>query len=529
MISGRVVIADPVSPLCSDILARSGLTVEALAGMPPRELKKRLAGAVGLVVRSETKVTEDLLSAGDSLRVVGRAGTGVDNIDVAAATRRGVVVMNAPGENTIAAAEHTLSLMLSLARNIPAADRSMKSGNWDRAKFLGVELLGKTLGVVGLGKVGREVASRARAFGMEILAYDPFLPEEISARLGFSLVSLSDLLARSDFVTFHVPLNAQTRHLVGAAELERCKPGVRMINCARGGILDEEALRKALGEGRVAGAALDVFEKEPPGAGHPLLGMDAVVATPHLGASTFEAQEKVAVRIAEQMVAYLERGSVAGAVNVDPLEPELLRILGPWLDLAERLGRLQSRMAPSAAGEVTVEFSGALLSHPLSPLKAAFLQGCLQGVVTEPLNRVNAPLLAREMGLKVQEVRASEATDYTSLITTRLRAGSYQRTIAGTLFGLRNLRIVRLDDYDFDAVPSGDMLICSNDDRPGMVGSLGSLLGAAGVNIAQLSLGRDRSGGRAIAILNLDSPVGSDLLEEIRALRGIHWAEQVSL
>jgi D-3-phosphoglycerate dehydrogenase / 2-oxoglutarate reductase len=525
----RVVIADPVSSLCSEILLRAGLEADVRTGVSRDALKEAMQGAVGLVVRSETKVTEDLLAAAPSLRVIGRAGTGVDNIDVAAATRRGVVVMNAPGENTIAAAEHTLSLMLALARNIPGADRSMKDGKWDRGRFLGVELLGKTLGVVGLGKVGREVAVRARAFGMEILGLDPFLSAEVASRLGFRMVALQELLARSDFVTFHVPLGPQTRHLVSAAELRHCKPGLRLVNCARGGIVDEAALSEAIREGRVAGAALDVYEKEPPGPGHPLVPLPQVVATPHLGASTLEAQEKVAVRIAEQMVSFLQRGSVAGAVNVDPIEPEVLRSLGPWLDLAERLGRLQARMAPAPAGEVTVEFSGALLDQPLAPLSAAFLKGCLEGVVTEPLNRVNAPVLARDMGLKVQQVQASQATDYVALITTRLKAGEYQRTIAGTLFGRKDLRIVRLDDYDFDAVPSGEMLICSNDDRPGMVGNLGTLLGEAGINIAQLSLGRDRTGGRAIAILNLDSPVGMDVLDRIRALRGIHWASRVSL
>jgi D-3-phosphoglycerate dehydrogenase/(S)-sulfolactate dehydrogenase len=525
----RIVIADPVSAVCAQILGRAGLEADIRTGSTAGVLKEALAGAVGLVVRSETRVTEDLLAAASCLKVVGRAGTGVDNIDVEAATRRGVVVMNAPGGNTIAAAEHTLSLILALARNIPCADRSMKSGKWDRARFLGVELMGKTLGVVGLGKVGREVAARARAFGMEIRGFDPYLPEEVVARLGFRMLPLQDLLEQSDFLTLHVPLSPKTRHLIGAPELERCKPGIRIVNCARGGIVDETALTAAIRGGRVAGAALDVFEKEPPGPDHPLVGLDAVVATPHLGASTFEAQEKVAARIAEQIVAYLEKGSVAGAVNVDPIEPEVCRAMGPWLDLSERLGRLQSRMAPSAGDEVTLEFSGAILERPVAPLVAAFLKGYLEGIVTGPLNRVNAPVLARELGLKVHEVRASDAVDYSSLITTRLRAGDHRRTIAGTLFGRREPRVVRLDDYDFDAVPSGEMLICCNDDRPGMVGSLGTVLGEAGINIAHLSLGRDRSGGRAIAILNLDSPVAPDLLSRIRDLRGILWAERVSL
>jgi D-3-phosphoglycerate dehydrogenase len=529
MSGDTILIADPVAEVCAEIFRRAGWEVVTRAGLASQGLGPALEHAVGLVVRSETKVTEELLSAGKRLRVVGRAGTGVDNIDVAAATRRGVVVMNAPGENTIAAAEHTLSLMLSLARSIPAADRSMKAGRWERGRFMGVELYGKVLGVIGLGKVGREVATRARAFGMEVRGFDPFLPEEVAARLGFIMLPLPELVAVCDFLTVHVPLNPQTRHLLGAAELERCKPGMRIVNCARGGIVDEGALARALEQGKVAGAALDVFEKEPPAAGDPLTTRDEVVATPHLGASTVEAQEKVAVRIAEQMIAYLQRGSVAGAVNVDPIEPEVFRAIAPWLELSEKLGRFQARLAPAAAREVTVEFSGALLEHPVQLLMAAVLKGFLEGVVTQPVNLINAPLLARELGIRVQEVRASDPGDYTSLVSTRVSTASGSRTLAGTLFGKREARLVQLDEFRFDAVPAGQMLICSNDDRPGMVGVLGTLLGQCGVNIASLSLGRDHTGGKAIAIFNLDSPVSADLLSQIRSLSGILWAESVRL
>ena len=524
-----ILIADPVAEVCAEIFRRAGWEVERLSGAPPTELARALKDAVGLVVRSETKVTEELLGAGRKLRVVGRAGTGIDNIDVAAATRRGVVVMNAPGENTIAAAEHTLSLMLAMARNIPAADRSMKAGGWERGRFLGVELYGKVLGIIGLGKVGREVAARARAFGMEVRGFDPFLPEEAAARLGFAMLPLPELLGSSDFLTVHVPLNEQTRHLLGAEELRRCKPGIRIVNCARGGIVDEAALLRALEDGSVAGAGLDVFEKEPPPAGDPLAARDEVVATPHLGASTVEAQEKVAVRIAEQMLSYLQRGSVAGAVNVDPIEPEVFRAIAPWLELSEKLGRFQARLAPAAAREMTVEFSGALLEHPVQLLLAAVLKGFLEDVVTQPVNLINAPVLAREMGMRVHEVRASDPADYTSLVCTRLTTASGDRTLAGTLFGKREARLVRLDEFRFDAVPAGEMLICSNDDRPGMVGILGTLLGEAGVNIASLSLGRDHTGGKAIAIFNLDSSIGAGLLEKIRSLSGILWAETVRL
>ena len=529
MSEGKIVIADPVAPICREILERAGVEVEVLTAALPDDLKRALADAAGLVVRSETRVTEELLAAAPKLKVVGRAGTGVDNIDVAAATRRGVVVRNAPGENTIAAAEHTMSLMLALARKIPAADRGLKAGEWNRSRFLGVELYGKKLGILGLGKVGREVAARARAFGMEILGFDPFLPEDLVARLGFRLLPLHDLLSEVDFLTLHVPLNSQTRHLIGRAELARCKPGLRLLNCARGGIVDEKALAEAIHEGRVAGAALDVFEQEPPGPRHPLAGLEQVVATPHLGASTLEAQEKVAVRIAEQMLAYLERGAVVGAVNVDPIDPEILRAIGPWLGLAERLGRLHSRMARSAVEEVTVELSGALLEHPVQPIVASFLKGYLEGIVTEPINLVNAPVVAREVGLRVNEVRTTDSADYASLITATLRGGDWSRAISGTLFGKRDPRIVRLDDYHFDALPAGEMLICSNDDRPGMVGILGTILGQSGINIAYLTLGRDRTGGKAIAIFNLDSAVDEVLLKKIRALHGILWAENVSL
>ena len=525
----RILISDPVSPVCAEILRGAGLEVESRTGLSLTDLKQALSGAVGLVVRSETKVTEEVLACAPRLRVVGRAGTGVDNIDVTSATRRGVVVMNAPGENTIAAAEHTLSLMLALARNIPAADRSMKAGEWKRTRFLGVELYGKVLGVIGLGKVGREVAHRARAFGMVVRGFDPFLPEEVVSRLGFSLLPLQELVAQSDFLTVHVPLNSQTRHLIGEAELSRCKRGLRVVNCARGGIVDEVALGRALDDGRVAGAALDVFEKEPPGPAHPLLEREQVVATPHLGASTVEAQEKVAVRIAEQIVAYLRRGSVMGAVNVDSIDPEAFRAIGPWLDLAERLGKLQGDLARSAAREATVEFSGAILEHPVTLLVAAFLKGYLGRVVTEHVNLINAPLLAKEMGLRVQEVRASDPGDYTSLLVTTLDSAAGPRVLAGTLFGKRDPRIVRLDDFRFEALPGGEMLLCSNDDRPGMVGVLGTVLGEAGINIASMSLGRDRTGGKAIALFNLDSPVEVKLLERIRSLSGILWAESVRL
>ena len=524
----KVLIADKILPVCADVLRRAGLEADHRPGIAGVELLKAVADVEAIVVRSDTRITEEVMRGAPRLRVVGRAGAGVDNIDVAAATKRGVVVMNAPGENTISAAEHTLSLLLALARQIPRADRSMKAGRWDRGAILGVELSGKTLGVLGLGKVGREVAARTRALGMEVIGYDPVLTEEVAARLGVALMPIDAVYERSDFITLHLPLNDETRHLIGAEELKRCRRGVRILNVARGGIIDEKALHDALISGQVAGAALDVFEKEPP-AGSPLLSLDAVIATPHLGASTQEAQEKVAVRIAEQIAAYLKDNLVTNAVNMDGIDPRLLPVLQPYRDLCERLGKLLSALARGPVSEVTLEYSGSVQEYPMRPLTASFLKGFLQSKLSDPVNLVNAHVLARDAGIRVLETRAAEPQDFTALISIALRGRDGVRSAAGALFGKREPRLVRLDEFHLDALPSGDMLIVSNDDRPGMVGRIGSTIGDASVNIAYLSLGRDRSGGHAIAVFNLDSSVPDDLLRRIAAIDGVLWAERVTL
>jgi D-3-phosphoglycerate dehydrogenase len=524
----KVLIADKVSATCAEVLRRAGLEAEHRPGISGPDLLAAVADVEGIVVRSDTRITEEVIAAAPRLRVLGRAGAGVDNIDVEAATRRGVVVMNAPGENTISAAEHTLSMILALARRIPQADRSMRAGKWERGRFLGVELFGKTLGILGLGKVGREVAARARAFGMEVIGYDPVLTEEVAARIGVALVPVEAIFERSDVITLHIPLTAETRHMIGRDQLRRCKDGVRLINVARGGIIDEAELLKALQSGKVAGAALDVFEAEPP-AGSPLLTLDTVITTPHLGASTQEAQEKVAARIAEQIAAYLKDGLVVNAINMDGIDPKILPILQPYRDLCERLGRLLAALARGTVAEVALEYSGTVLEYPTRPLTASFLKGFLQGRLSEPVNPVNAVLLAREAGIRVHETRAAEPQDFAALVAASLRGRDGTRSAAGTLFGKRDPRLVRLDEYHLDAIPQGSMLIVSNDDRPGMVGRIGTTLGNAGVNIAYLSLGRDRSGGRAIAILNLDSPLPDAVLKQIAAIDGVLWAERVTL
>jgi len=525
----RVLIADKVSPTCAEVLRAAGLEADHRPGIGASDLRSAIGDFDGLVVRSDTQVTEDVLAAAPRLRVVGRAGAGVDNIDVDAATRRGIVVMNAPGENTISAAEHTLSMLLSLARRIPAADRSMRAGRWEHGTtFMGVELYAKTLGVLGVGKVGREVASRARAFGMEVVGFDPVLTPEVAARLGVQILPLAEVLARADFLTLHLPLTADTRHLIGREQLLRCRRGLRIINVARGGIVDEAALIEALESGQVAGAALDVFEHEPP-SGSPLLRLDSVVLTPHLGGSTREAQEKVAARIAEQIAAYLRDGTVANAVNVEGVEPRLAPALLPYRDLCGRLGRFLSALGPGSYDEVLLEYAGAVNEYPIRPLTSAFLKGLLEGKLSDPINPVNALILAREAGIRVQETRAGESRDFTALVSATLRGPAGARSAAGTLFGKRDPRLTRIDEFQIDAMPQGAMLIVSNDDRPGMVGRIGSLLGDAGVNIAYMSLGRDRSGGRAIAVLNLDSPIPKHLLKQLSAIDGVLWAEGVTL
>jgi len=525
----RVLIADHVSPACIETLQRSGgLQVEVASGESPDRIRQRLPGVEALIVRSALRVDAALLDAGSDLRVVGRAGEGVDNIDLEAATRKGIVVMNTPGGNTISAAEHTLSLLLALARKIPQASASLKGGAWDRKSFVGVQLYEKVLGVIGMGKVGREVAQRARAFGMEILAHDPFLSEDMAQKLKVTFVPFRDLLTRSDFITVHLPLTDQTRHLLGGPELVLCKPGVRIINCARGGIVDEAALVGALRDGRVAGAALDVFENEPP-AGNPLLALDSVIATPHLGASTVEAQETVAVWIAEQVADFLLRGTVRNAVNLIPLDPKTAAVIAPYQNLAEKLGRLHAQLRRGRLKEIQVEYHGDVAESPTSPVTSSLLKGYFETFQSGPVNAVNAGYLAKASGVRLSETRSAERLDFANLISATFVTSEARIAVAGTLFGKNNPRIVRLDNYYFDALPQGDILLVSNDDTPGMLGKIATTLGRSGVNIGFLSMGRDTPAGTAVAILNLDSAPAAEVVKEIESTQGVLWVKAVRL
>jgi len=460
--------------------------------------------------------------------VIGRAGIGVDNIDVPAATRRGIVVMNTPGGNNVTTAEHALTLLLSLARNIPQACASLRAGKWERNKFTGVEVCGKTLGIVGVGNIGSVLADRAQGLKMKVVAYDPYLAPESAARVGIELTNLDDLFARADFISVHTPLTTETRGLIGREAFAKMKKGVRIVNCARGGIVDEAALAEALRAGQIAGAALDVFAEEPPPKDHPLLGLDGVVATPHLGASTDEAQINVAIAIAEQVVDFLTRGEVRAAVNVPNLSAERLAVLRPFLVLAEKVGALQAQMVSGAPLEVDIEGSGDVADHDMKAVTAAVLKGLLSPVMASGVNYVNAPFIARDRGIRVVESRSSVPSDFLNSMTVRVRREADTTTVAGAVFGRKTLRIVRINKFYMEAVPEGHILILNNRDVPGVVGAVGMLLAKHGINIAGIELGRDESE-RAISFFHVDEPVPAPVLNELRHLPAITSAQLVQL
>ena len=461
------------------------------------------------------------------MKVVGRAGAGVDNIDVAAATRCGVIVMNTPGGNSVSTAEHSFAMIMALARNIPQGTASLKEGRWDRSKLTGVELRGKSIGILGLGKVGSEVALRANAFGMKVLGYDPVVSSEFAETLGAQLAEPDEIYAAADFITVHLPLIEQTRHMISDAQMASCKKGVYLINCARGGIIDEAALLRNLQSGQVAGAALDVFEEEPPTCSE-LLADERVVSTPHLGASTVEAQESVALQVAAQVGDVLMGRVIRNAINAPSVEPEIYARMRPYLELAERLGKLQVQLSEGRLERVTVEYHGDV-TYPTSVMTSAVLQGIMSSVTGQPVNAVNAPVLAQERGVRVDELRSSEHEDYAALITVVYQTDKERRLLAGTLFGKSDPRLVRFDEYTFDAVPQGDMLFYVNKDIPGIIGHIGTAMGNHDVNIAQMSCGRHQIGGSALTILNVDGPIPQAVLDDVRSRDYISWAKSASL
>jgi D-3-phosphoglycerate dehydrogenase len=530
----RVLVCDPIAEAGIARL-REVAEVDVKTGLSPDQLRSIIGEFEALAVRSETKVTADILAEARKLRIIGRAGVGVDNIDVKAATERGIVVVNSPEGNTVAAAELTVAMLLSLARNIPQADASLRQGRWDRKKFVGAEVYGKILGVIGLGKIGGEVARRARAFEMAVIAYDPFATEEKAAEYGAELVPLEEIYRKSDFITLHVPLNDATRGMIGAEQLATMKPGVRLVNCARGGIIDEAALAQAILSGHVGGAAIDVFSKEPVDPANPLLALPQCVVTPHLGASTEEAQVNVAIDIAEQIADVLKGKPARAAVNMPSLSAEALAQAAPYLNLGERIGSLHTQLARDLTGtgrpieSIEVLFQGDFGGIPTGPITRSVLAGILGPILSDPVNLVNAPVLAAARGLKVTESQTATGAEYTEMLTVKSEYAGGQRTICGTVFGKSDLRIVHIDGYHVDIAPEGAMVLTQHTDRPGIIGKVGTLLGDRGVNIAGMNVGREKSGGRALMVLMMDEPIGDELMTQIRAIPGMETAQQVQL
>jgi D-3-phosphoglycerate dehydrogenase len=496
--------------------ATSGFQVDEKLNLKEDELCQIIGEYDALVVRSQTKVTKRVLDAAKKLRIIGRAGVGVDNVDVDAATRRGVIVMNTPGGNTVSTAEHTFSMMLAMSRNIPQAHASIKGGKWDRKLFTGVELNGKTLGIVGMGRIGSEVAKRAIAFGMKVLAYDPFLSATRARSLQVEVVELNDLFKRSDFITVHVPATEQTRNIINKDAIAKMKKGVRLINCARGGIINETDLAEAIKAGKVAGAAIDVYDAEPP-TGSPLMELPQVVMTPHLGASTHEAQEMVGTEIAEQIREALSGGTIRNAVNMPSVDAKVLAALQPFLTFGEKLGRFLAQIAPRRIERLNIEFCGKATELETGPITRAVLKGFLESAEGTEVNYVNAPSIAEQLGIQVSEVKSTEPIDYAELINVRAMVDGQAASLSGTFYGsVNNPRIVRINDMPVEAVPQGVVFIMSNKDRPGVVGWIGTIMGKAGINIASMSLGRDKVGGQALTVLNLDSAPSDDAMASIR-------------
>ncbi len=527
----KILIPDDLSAAGLDLLkADPAISVTAAKKMPRADLLACIGDYHALIVRSETKVDAPVIEAGRALRVIGRAGIGVDTIDVDAATRRGIIVMNTPQANTTATCEHTIAMMLALARNIPQADASLRRGEWARGKFMGVQLMGKTLGVIGLGRIGTQVAKRAQAFGMEVIAYDPYVSEEAARANKVGLVSLDELLARSDFVTLHSSLTSGSRRLLDAAAIARMKTGARVINVARGALVDAEALHAALTSGKLAGAAIDVFEEEPPPRDLPLIQLPNVVVAPHLGASTVEAQRDVSIQMAEQILDALRDREVRNAVNFPPIDPAALPAVRPYLTLAEKLGALQSNLTTGRLERVEVEFRGPDVAPHAKPLMVALLRGLLVPTLgAERVNYVNAPVIAHERGIAVSQAMDLTSADYTNLISCRVSTGDETHAIAGVLFNGRQPRIVRIDGFVLDAVPEGLVLVVSSRDVPGVIGRIGTILGQSYVNIGEYRLGRTGPGDMAMSFVNLDTPVPEEAMQTLRNLPEVVDVRQMAL
>ena len=525
----RVLISDNLSPEGLEIFKKTpGIDVDARTKVTPDELKKIIGDYDALVIRSATKVTEEIIGLAGNLKVIGRAGIGLDNVDIPAASKRGIVVMNTPGGNSVTTAEHTIAMMLSLNRKIPQATASMKAGKWEKSKFTGRELLNKTLGIVGIGRVGGIVADRAQGLKMRVIAYDPFISPEAAEKAGITLASLDEIFETADFITVHTPMTKETRGLIDKKAFAKMKKEVCVINCARGGIIDEKDLYDALASGKIAGAALDVFEEEPP-KNTDLISLDNVICTPHLGASTDEAQINVAVAIAEQISAYLTTGEINGAVNFPAVSAEILAVIGPYLNMAEKLGKFEAQLVSGAIEEVNIEYNGEILNYNVEPITISLLKGLLTPILNESVNFINAPLIAKERGIRVVEAKSNEVKDYTSMISVTIKTGKKKTFAAGVIFGRQEPRIVRIDKFKVEVIPEGRIFVVYNNDKPGVIGNIGTILSQSGVNISRLNLSREQIDGQAMVVLGTDSIVARDVIDKLRQLPNIRSVTELEM
>ncbi len=524
----RVLVSDPLAEEGIDIL-KGFCDVDINTGLTEDELVAAIGGYDALLVRSGTEVTARVIDAGARLKFIGRAGAGVDNIDTEAATRRGIIVANAPEGNTLAATEHTMAMMLSLARNIPQANASLKKGEWKRSKFIGIELNDKVLGIVGLGRIGNEVAKRARAMEMKCIAYDPFISKERAAKIGVELVSLDDLFRRADVITVHTPLIKETRHIINAKTIATMKDGVRLINCARGGIIDEKALADAIASGKVAGAAVDVFESEPP-TDSPLIGLDHVIVTPHLGASTVEAQMNVAISVANQCISVLEGGPAKYVVNAPMVPAEQQALVEPYAVLAQKMGRLLIQLIEGRLESIEITYGGEVAQMPNTKfITRVILKGMLDPILQTPVNIVNAEFVAKERGIRMSETTTEEAQGFRNIICITAKTDRMTESVSGSVSGPNRARIVSIGGYMTDLTPTGHVVISRHTDKPGVIGKAATILGRVNVNIAGMQVGRHRPGEEALMVLTVDSSVPADAMDEIKKIDGIHTAKHAEI
>jgi D-3-phosphoglycerate dehydrogenase len=524
----KVLVADRFSPEGLRVFEEAeNIDLDYRPELTVEELPAAIAEADALVVRGGTQVSATVIEAAPQLKVIARAGIGVGNVDMTAANRRGAVVMNTPFGSTTTTAEHTIAMLMALARQIPAASLATKSGRWEKDRFLGVEISGKTLGVVGAGKIGRLVVERALALKMKVLVFDPHLFEEVVRQMGAEQAEFDELLERCDFLSLHIPLNAETTNLIDEVALSKVKPGCRIINCAIGGLIDEPALAAAIQTGHIAGAALDVFAQEPPEPNNPLLALEEVICTPHLRAATVDAQINVTVQAAEQVVEFLTRGVIVNALNVPSVPTDLLEKIRPYVELCERLGAFQAQVCGKGVQRVEIEFAGQVTEHPLDPLTMALLKGLLTPMLGSSVNFVNAHHFARERGIHVTETRSDMSEGYASLIRLTVSGSEGSSSVWGALFRENDYRIVQVNGYPVEAAPDGHILMLLNDDRPGVVAYVSRLLSESGVNIAMMNLSRRKIQGKAVSLINVDSPIPETVLEQLRAHENIRVATQI--